>query len=171
MNLMVDIETLGKKPGCAILSIAVVPFMTDSDIEPFYERIHPTSCAVAGLTVDEDTWKWWHNQDAAVREEAFSGTTPLSTVLFLLSEYVGQFEEAYMWGNGASFDIPILEAAYDGLKVSYPWKYYNARCYRTLKNLFPEVTAPVQLDKHNALADARFQAAHAEKILKWLSSK
>lgn len=170
MDLMVDIETLGKKPGCAILSIAVVPFLTDSDIEPFYERILPSSCI--GLSVDDDTWKWWHNQDAAVREEAFSGTTPLSTALFLLTEYIQQFpKDTKVWGNGASFDVPILEAAYARFNRPAPWKYYNSMCYRTLKNLFKEVTAPVQLDKHNALADARFQAAHAEKILRWLSSK
>ena len=78
-----------------------------------------------------------------------------------------------IWGNGADFDNPILEAAYDLLKMPAPWKYNEGRCYRTLKSLFPTVVAIPQAAnaKHNALLDAKNQAEHASRILKFIANQ
>ena len=72
-------------------------------------------------------------------------------------------------GNGADFDLPILAAAYAAVGLSVPWKPYNGRCYRTLKNLAPVVKLARPGTHHNALDDARTQAVHAIKLMRHIS--
>jgi hypothetical protein len=165
VDLMIDIETLGTTPGCAILSIAAVPFSVHSPIEHFYERISQQSCIEAGLHVDSNTVNWWAKQSYYAQKEAFSGTERIEDVLARLTLYIKQLGTVRPWGNGASFDVPILEAAYAKCGMKAPWAYYNAMCYRTLKNLFPYLVAIEPVIKHNALEDAKSQAAHAEKLM------
>jgi inhibitor of KinA sporulation pathway (predicted exonuclease) len=64
----------------------------------------------------------------------------------------------------------ILNAAYhvSGSAAAW-WKFYNNRCYRTLKNL--PAAKGTTIDRgtgthHNALDDAVSQAKHAVQILK-----
>lgn len=173
INLMFDTETLGKKPGCGVLSIAVVPFQAGglvSPLENFYVRILPQSNAAAGLHTDESTMAWWETKSIEAREEAFEGTVHLSAALQYLSEYLSSFPPSTLiWGKGASFDIPILEAAFDAFKQPYPWGYRQSMCFRTLEALYSQVPTPfANTLKHSALGDAVFQAAHAQRILEWL---
>lgn len=172
IDLMLDTETTGKRAGCGILSIAVVPFRTTtSPLEPFYSRISLASCEHYNLTNDKETMAWWQEQSKEAQEEAFGGTTELRGALFDLIHYVSSLPaaEIHWWANGASFDFPILEAAFHACGLGVPWNFRNCNCYRTLKNLFPYVKA-IDLDgavKHNALWDAKFQAEHATVLLNW----
>lgn len=173
MQLMFDTETVGKKPGCGLLSIAVVPFQAGglpAPLENFYVRILPASNAASGLFTDPDTMKWWETKSVEAREEAFGGIVPLSAALNHLDEYIASFPKGIgIWGKGASFDVPILEAAYDAYHFPYPWKYTQSMCFRTLEALYPQVPAPFQNTmKHSALGDAAFQAAHAQRIMECL---
>ena len=67
-----------------------------------------------------------------------------------------------LWGNGASFDNAILSTAYElcELETVQPWRFYNDRCYRTVKSLYPEVAMVRTGTYHNALDDAESQALH-----------
>jgi|688.fasta_scaffold1307380_1 hypothetical protein len=173
INLMCDLETLGKKPGCGILSIALVPFQVGglpAPLENFYVRIKPYSNAILGLHTDTSTMEWWNTKSEEARVEAFGGEVPISAALSQLAEYLAGFPAGTLiWGLGASFDIPILEAAYDAYGHSYPWNYTQSMCFRTLKVLYPQVPAPAANTlKHSALADATYQAAHAQRILEWV---
>ncbi len=77
-------------------------------------------------------------------------------------------ENPFIWGNGASFDNTILEECFRRTALEMPWGYYNDRCYRTLKNLAPNVKLERLGTFHNALDDARSQAAHAVAVLNHL---
>ena len=165
-HVMIDIETLGTKPGCAILAIAAIPFGAIAEGEPFYEKIDPLNCSKLGLAADQSTLDWWDKQDKRARAEAFSGVRHLPDVLEEFSQYIKQYNSVRVWGNGASFDVPILEAAFTRCGIPVPWKYYNSFCYRTLKNLYPQVPYYKPLQAHHALEDAKAQAAHAERIFK-----
>lgn len=171
VNVMIDIETLGTKPGCSILSIAAVPFYTAFDYASFYVRISRESNESYKLQEDPATLVWWSRQSEAARQEAFSGTENLRQALIKLNDYLfGLASEAniQVWGNGASFDIPLIEAAQAATGVHTYWKYYNSFCYRTLKNLYSFIPADANKAAHNALADAKVQAAHAHRILSHL---
>ena len=172
INVMIDIETLGKKAGCSILSIGATVFGTTDNIarEDFYVTVDRYSCGDLGLFEESDTVDWWRKQSPEARAEAFSGKLDIRTALGKLYNYIKDIEAAFnvstkVWANGANFDIPILEAAYDLADISVPWRYHNVRCYRTLKALATVAETSFQGVKHNALADAMHQARNAVRFL------
>ena len=140
-NIMLDMETLGTRPGCAILSIAAVPFSSQYDLEPFYLKISATSCTDAGLHVDDATVAWWNKQSPEAYREAFSGKLELRAVLSEFADYCNHLPHT-----------PVV-------------------CYRTLKNLFPFVLGVKPVVAHNALEDAKAQAAHATDILRVIAGR
>jgi len=169
MNLMMDLETLGTKPGCVILAIAAVPFNSKYDLEPFYMKISAASASAAGLTIDSKTQAWWESQSDAARDEAFSGTEDIKVALAQFDEYVHQLPDPPMiWGNGASFDNMILAEAYKICEMKQPWSFRDDMCYRTLKGMFPFIPFIAPALAHHALEDAKAQAAHANKIWAWM---
>jgi inhibitor of KinA sporulation pathway (predicted exonuclease) len=75
-------------------------------------------------------------------------------------------KEIALWGNGSDFDNVLLAQAYAAAKMDYPIRYYNNRCFRTLKNLGLAVQEPQREGTfHNALDDAKHQAKWAGLIL------
>jgi DNA polymerase III epsilon subunit-like protein len=169
---MCDLETLGTSPGCAVLSIAIVPFDIGYPIEPFYERISRKSCEDIGLEVDPQTELWWQKQSAEARDEAFGGTADIESVLHRVTEYIKTLDKTpVMWGNGASFDIPILEEAFYLCDMTTPWHYTKSLCYRTMKNIYKQIPYLKPQVAHNALQDAKAQAAHLERIFQFIRSR
>jgi len=179
INVMIDLETLGTSPGCVILSIGATIFdvatsvllRTDLDAM-FYGSISIDSSEKAGLKIEQATVDWWHAQQPDSVADAFGGVANIKDILDDFSNYLGLLDSygtVRVWGNAASFDLKILEAAYKILDIKVPWKYRNEMCYRTLKNLFPQVpTEKFDGIKHNALHDAIYQGYHAEKILDYM---
>ena len=168
IDVMVDLETTGTKTGCCILSIGACTF---DEKEKFYAKILHSSCLEANLADSIGTMNWWGKQSPKARMEAFSGTTPLLEVLGGFADFLrrleSQYGQVFIWGNGADFDLPILGVAYSAVGMENPWKPFNGRCYRTLKNLHKDIKADEFIgEKHNALDDAVFQARHALKILR-----
>lgn len=170
IDVMVDIETTGVSAGCGILSIGAVTF--DENFK-FYEKIDIRSCHYWGLRDLPDTIEWWSRQADAARMEAFSGTEDLLMVLGGFSDWVQSIRachgDVFIWGNGADFDLPILGAAYEAVGIPKPWRPFHGRCYRTIKSLPKNkliMADPIEGIKHNALADAVFQARHMMKILR-----
>lgn len=170
LNVMLDLETVGTKSDAGILSIGAVTFAHGDFMlqQEFYEKISLTSIQTAQFSQDAEVMKWWDKQDQEIRNEAFSGITPIGIALCSFYDWCMRLNtEILLWGNGSDFDNVILCNAYQSLGLSVPWKFYNNRCFRTLKNLFPGIKIGVQSNKHNALEDAKYQAAWAEEIMRW----
>lgn len=166
MNMMIDIETLGTTPGSVILSIGAVMFGAEGLGAEFYSRTDAQSCVHAGLKIDPSTIGWWMQQDAATRADLFAPGAPhLNTALLQLSSWCKGQGVVQVWCHGATFDVPLLEAAYRaaGLESLIPWKFYNARCTRTLYELAGVSPDRTQGEHHNALNDAKVQALVAIK--------
>lgn len=164
VRVMADLETMGTAPGSAIVSIGAVKFGINGITDKFYERICLKSCMDAGLTIDPDTIKWWLKQSDEAREEL---TKPdgemIHVALMKFTQWINltPSPSVELWGCGANFDNALLGAAYDLLRMPKPWKFWNDRCYRTVKALHPE--HPMQKrtgTHHNALDDAISQAEH-----------
>jgi 3'-5' exoribonuclease-like protein len=172
-DFMLDLETLGTRPGCVVMSIGLVPFGPGRVGPVFYEEVHLESCKRHGLHVDADTEAWWGRQAPAARvlldrvrsEEAL----PLGDALAALTAAVMRSRGSgrpSVWANGASFDIPIIEEAYRVAGMAAPWGYGGHRCYRTLRAMVPAVEADDFAGvAHNAGDDALHQARHAAAIL------
>lgn len=168
-HIMLDIETLGTRTGSLITSIGAVRFNNAVIIAQFYERIDPRSGLDLGLTMDVDTVMWWMQQGEEARMELTKPGQPITEVLARFSEWAqagspNGAQDVRMWGNGASFDNAQLSAAYALAGQEQPWKFWNDRCYRTVKAMYPIVKVDRDGTHHHALDDAKSQARHLMKI-------
>lgn len=171
-HLMLDLETLGTKPGCVILSIAAVPFNMPYDLEPFYRKISIKSSTDVRLEIDPVTVAWWGKQNKEIYKEATSDIEDLKMVLMEFESYIHIMPTApKLWGNGSDFDNPILAAAYVACGMKQPWSFRDNMCFRSMKNMFDLIPYVPPVIAHNALEDAKAQAAHMQKIYHWLYSK
>jgi hypothetical protein len=171
-RIMLDLETLGTSPGSAILAIGAVKFGGGQILAEFYQRVNLKSCTQYDLKIDPDTVLWWLQQSDEARMEVTKEGRHLAMVLRSFGEWVHTAQHAEMegepevWGNGASFDNVLLAVAYDRIGITPPWKcHQNSRCYRTVKNLYPDVQMERSGTHHNALDDARSQAMHLMAML------
>lgn len=168
-HVMIDLETYGTRPGCPVISIGAVAFGPNGITSEFHRAISIGHQLAAGLAPDPATVRWWARQSAEARAIFAEATEPPETTLSAFKQWllaVGNPDQNRIWGNGAGFDQPILTALYETFERRAPWEFYNERCFRTLKSLHRDISAPEKPRvKHNALEDARAQALHAVAIL------
>ena len=164
-RVMVDIETLGRGPGCAILSIGAVRFNTYGPGRTFDRSIDLTSCEDAGLTLDAETLEWWLDQDDDA-QHVLTGGDPLDDVLTDFADWLGDVEE--IWANSPAFDCAILAAAYEALGRDVPWEFWQERDVRTLRALPGAVDLEHEGVTHDALDDAVHQAREVAETLQAL---
>lgn len=176
LDIMVDLETRGQRPGCAIVSFGAVAFCPKTgkmDPEGFYQVASRASNKKAKLHEDDGTMAWWAKQSPEARqaltESEAKGAPSLEDGLNSLKLYMTSFgspRSIRVWGNGADFDNAILAVAYNAVGMQLPWEFWNNRCFRTLKNLAPHIKMERTGTYHNALDDARSQAEHAIRLHK-----
>ena len=165
-HVMLDLETLGHGPDAVIVAIGAVlfDFENDSVNDSWYTIIDPVSCVGYKLTMTPETVCWWLQQSDEARK-IFSSTSKLDLrmALRLFSAWIKEHDPVGVWGNGADFDNVIINSSYMAIKEPLPWKFYQNRCFRTMKSLFK-----VQLERfgvhHNAVDDAAYQVAVLKKI-------
>ena len=163
-RVMLDLETMGTASDSAIIAIGAVRFNTEGIVDRFYEIVDLQSCIDAGLRVDGSTVVWWMQQADQAREEFTKKGTHINSALQNFSEWIG--DDAEVWGNGANFDNAILSSAYRICCHVLPWKFWNDRCYRTVKALHPKVKLSRVGTYHCAVDDAESQALHLISIFK-----
>jgi len=162
---MIDLETMGTTPGSAIVSIGAVLF------DPRYGKVSDKTFYQELDWKDQDrlicpdTVKWWKDQSEEARS-AQHGLDSLEDSLEDLATWLPK--DCKVWGNGATFDISMLEDAYLKLGIGIPWKFWNIRDCRTVLDMyeskrggFGKKTGGVL---HNALDDAKYQASYITKM-------
>lgn len=163
-RVMIDIETLGKRRNAAIIEIAAVQFEETGILCEFDFQIEWESNDQR--TVDFSTLKWW--QEIGFPKEAEKPTN-LSVALWDLSKWIDEMRNIYshfeIWANSPSFDLEILRDAFEQHGYRTPWKYWEERDYRTLRNWY-DMPRVEYAAKHTALSDAKFQAEMVAKLLK-----
>lgn len=165
--IMLDLETLGTKPGCVILQLAAVEFEGDAILALFDVKIDIKSCLEAGLYIDTETLKWWSQQENI--GSVMTGTESLREALEAFSRWVALCESGEIWANGASFDFPILAAAYEKVGLEQPWSFRDERCLRTVRALSGvgdlKGRELVGL-AHDAMSDCKYQVANLQHHLR-----
>lgn len=170
-DVMIDLETLGLRPDCPIVSIGAVQFNIDTgevNNKAYYRRVEWINDQL-DRPLSRDTVKWWLEQDPAAQAELTNreGAVKLKLALKQLEDFIPK--GARIWANGATFDPIILDDAYQnqGGRVP-PWGFRNVRDCRTIKDA-AETTGwdSRQFNMggqfHNALDDCIFQ-------IKWTCS-
>lgn len=165
-HAMIDIETMGTKPDTPILSVAVATFDEIGHIGDTFHQFVTWETAFTNRTPSPETICWWLEQNDEARKALITDKEkfPLSTVLINLSIFL--CFNYYVWSNGATFDIAILENAYDQYNLSTPWHFRYVRDMRTIKMLKlidadlykPEIA-------HDSLSDAKAQARYVSDAL------
>jgi len=173
-EIMLDLETMSTHPNASIVSIGAVRFMPPSAATAgsvtdatFYVNVALPSCMDAGLHVESRTVAWWELQSKEARDALGVDTLPLNAALLKFSQWFGE-ESRPVWANPATFDLVILASAYRAVNMTKPWEFYDERCYRTIRSLFPTLPYVKPGVPHHALEDAVAQAHHLIKILKEL---
>ena len=152
-NIMVDLETMGTGPNAAIIAIGACYFDIQTGLigDRFYAVVDLKSSVDAGMTIDADTVLWWLKQSDIARAEFEREGQNISQALHGFLLFVTDKKNVKIWGNGASFDNVILSNGYRICDLPQPWKFWNDRCYRTIKALYPHVLVKRQGTHHNAL--------------------
>jgi len=155
---MVDIETMGNKSGCAIVSLAAVRFNIDTGEtgEEFYRNISLQSCLKAGLTVQADTIMWWMSQSKESRNSLKSDCCSINEAMY---EFNNFYNNEFIWANSPRFDLEILSAAYTlcNPTIDIPWNFRKERCCRTLYALAPDL---IKGWKHGGVAHKALDDCH-----------
>jgi hypothetical protein len=166
MPVMIDIETLGTSARAPIIAIGAVEFEfgtwspnIPSKFNSFYQRVNWTS-AMKGREPDAETIRWWMGQSEEARAEVTAPNIAITMERALqeLHAWYPTNKSANPWSNGSSFDIAILDDA------------YQARDMRTLVDVAQALTSwhksdvPFEGAKHTALDDA----IHQTKVVLYL---
>lgn len=173
-HLMLDLETMGNKSNAVMVSIGAVEFdmKTGKLGREFYERVDIQSCLDAGLIVNGSTITWWLKQNETARHEIAKGGLPLVDVLHNFCDYMAKLnQDVQVWGNGARFDIGILEDSYEAVHLKSPWDFRGERDVRTLVSLRPKFKSTTVFDgiHHYPISDCKHQIKYCSKIWNKLS--
>ncbi len=183
-HLMVDLETMGKKPGAPIVSVGAIFFDPASGITgaEYYQVINLESSMSFGARPDASTILWWLKQSPEARSAiVVDDTVGLVEALEQLLDFIAEnaangSKNVQLWGNGSSFDCSLLEAAFELADTPFPIPHWNYRDVRTVVEMGKAVglnaryDIPFEGDQHNALADARHQVKYVSAIWQRLTA-
>lgn len=165
MDFMLDVETLGTKPGAVVLSVGAVSFDRETAMikGEFYSAIDLRDSRKRGLVIDADTLIWWTKQGPEAIAKAFNDPKAHS-----LDRVVKEFKiwfqnergrENAVWAQGQDFDLPIWGRAMAAVGERPPWEFWAGRDTRTVYDVtgFDQKSIPRKGTHHDALDDVRHQ--------------
>lgn len=178
-HIMVDIETLGRTPGAAIISLGAVafdPYTTESLDQRFSRYFDLADVVRKGGIIEPSTVLWWAKQDGELFKKQLSGSVGLKRGLADFNRWYKSHKAERVWARGVAFDMTILEAAFRMADVAVPWKYGEVRDSRIFDDLFLDdtdfqnevvnlYTATDDLPLHDPVADAVRQAKTVRAFL------
>ena len=181
-HLMIDIETLGRRPDAIITQIGAV-FFSPTGIPGAYGETFNTNVDIErqkGRTVSLETLKFWLGQPNEASEHMRLEDQPslelaLREFRTFITVNTQEEDKLFVWANGACFDFMILEHALEDCDIQVPWEYHQVNDLRTLRNLgYPKRSEEVYrtkvangegLTKHNAHDDCIQQIAMLQELL------
>lgn len=178
-HFMIDIETLGTRPGDIVFEISCVRFdpITGRDHESWNQCLSIEFQQSHGMTVDLETLGWWireNGRNPMEENEAHETYTPAQLKDFnkWLKKIEPKKNDRRFWCRGANFDPVLLEPLFEKMSVPVPWKYWQWRDVRTLQGILEAhgvtVEKPVNT-AHSAYMDCIAQIAQVRDLLKLIS--
>ena len=174
MDLMLDLETLGTNPDCPVISIGAVLFEPETGKirDTFYIVLDINEQIERGRKVTGDTLKWWMEQSEAAQKVFKDEAKPVDVALAAFLPWIRNaggtdVSNLKVWGNGATFDVAIMENLLQQYKTPIHWKFWNIMDLRTFKRFNSKGRSVEKTGvNHNALDDAIAQANFVIECLK-----
>lgn len=172
MHLMIDVETLGMRPGSVVWQIGVVAFDIDmrGNLDQGIElNLNPQEQIDLGFKVDWSTIRWWMEQSREAQAAMPKVGLPLEVALAFVRDYVERWGPVEgVWGNGPDFDLTAMTMLFQAADMKAPWAYNAGRDVRTMKEVVNglglETVRVKPLIAHSALSDARAQALWVQEM-------
>lgn len=165
-DLMIDLETLGKRVNAAVVEVGAVFFNPETGElgDRFSEAIDFTDAMRYGKA-DGDTLKWWFRQSSQAQQNLIRGTKSAEVVWSKFEKFaLLHGKDVHPWGNGATFDISKCEWQFGNvLGREAPWKFWLIQDCRTIKraaNGIVNYNDKLEGVAHSALDDAIHQAKY-----------
>ena len=160
VDVIMDLETLGKKPGAVVLQLGMIAFDRDTGMT-YAERginIDIGSQLLLGMDVDQSTLLWWRAQSQEAQASVFNRGVPIKEAVEAFQDLWGTYcdETSALWARGTDFDPPIWEEAMKrtGVLIA-PWRYDKKRDTRTALDVLGFDAKSVERPKaHQAVEDA-----------------
>ena len=169
-DVMLDLETLGTRPGCVILTLGAVKFDPFSNTlgDGLYVRPDVDEQLARGREAQEETMAWWMTQAEDVREEALGteGRIPVESMYRQLNRFLVGTNN--IWCQGPAFDMVILEDLYRQYGWPTPWQFWQISDSRTLFKVHGDPREKNKAGLHNALEDCISQAQAVQTIYQQL---
>lgn len=179
--MMIDIETLGIKPGSAIMSIGASMFDACGDAasvirspDKFYSVLNSFDLQTTGFKIEPETLKWWRSQPIweALSDEIRDSNVTVKQGCEDFRTFINKYQPDKIWANSPNFDIEMLRKMFDKVKVEFPVAYQQEMDYRTVMELAyptrdqrPGREMSSWFPEHHALGDAMEQSVQMQNAL------
>lgn len=187
MHVMLDFETLGSSFDTCVVSLGAVAFNRSGVIDKKLFEFKLEDQVRQGRTFTASTLEWWMIQSDNARK-VFKPSDAKVTIEEFLPSFekfcddslakVGESRnDLKPWGNGANFDIVIIEDLFKRhhplRDASVPWKFWNVWCFRTFNNIYncKKLVARPHGTAHSALDDALFQTDCVMAVWKQMDTR
>jgi len=177
IDIMTDIETLGKGDNTTVFQIAACAFniVTGKILNTFNYIANIKN--EKDMPIDGDTLIWWLNTDKNLLSSLLNkgnGSQDNMLISFknwveILQEDAGDSRNVFLWGNGILFDNKLIQSKMKQYNIEYPIFYRNDRDMRTIVELaalksgvktekeFREINTCEGLTLHDGLDDVKAQ--------------
>lgn len=170
-DLMIDLETLSTSPNAVVLSIGACFFDIETGEigEKFYKVLDVEQQLDRGRVIDSSTLSWWMNQSKEAKSVFLQKSENVDAALKEFCRWAtvtSNFQDMYVWGNGSTFDVTIMETLMKVSNVPLPWKFFNVMDLRTFRRFVANNQKVKKIGtNHNALDDAMSQAQFVCEIM------
>lgn len=183
-DIMIDIETVGRDPGCGIIQIAAVPFnmntgaISKNTFKMSINLDHQLKSG-KGFTYSSNTYKWWMKENPNLFKKLSKSKNTYNQVGKEFQKWFKSLKDNQkirVWGNSNRFDIGIIDGWYRkaiGFKFQPFWNTWLERDVRTLAMLAPDIKKNTRFVgiKHNAIDDCKHQIKYCRAIVRKLKLK
>lgn len=175
MDMVLCAKTLGRRPGCLVMSIGAVMFDREGQ-DPaaclraenqFYEPISAFDSSSHGFTSDPETLRWWKKQPSwsVVGADFMDSGTSVATACEKLAAFIAEHRPTKIWSNSPTFHVAIIDTLFDKMGLRSPIHYRDQMDFRTLMDLVyvdrderPQIDGDDRFPSQHALGDGIVQA-------------
>jgi hypothetical protein len=169
-HAFLDVEAFRlKKPWMApLVNVAAVTFDEYANVHSSIDLYVEPSQFPVWSQPEASTLTWWQQQDKwkdLMNRVHMLGDFP-SEVLKKLKGFLDSEGVEAFWFAGPQYDQIMLEAYFDGFDMEHPWKYNQARDFRTIRKQHMDLleSFPKNPNAHLALEDCLYDISRLRHI-------